>query len=39
MTEHLRTVGLDLVVARDEMITSAGVDGFAGLTPSHSPRG
>jgi len=39
MTEHLRTVGLDLVVARDEMITSAGVEGFADLTPSHSPRG
>jgi hypothetical protein len=29
MSDHLRTVGLDLIVARDEMMTSAGLDSVA----------
>ena len=31
MTEHLRTVGLDLIVARDEMMTSAKLDSVASM--------
>jgi GntR family transcriptional repressor for pyruvate dehydrogenase complex len=34
MTEHLLTVGLDLIVARDEMITSAKLDSVVGRPPA-----